>query len=772
MESNSNQATNSIWGRKCGSGVYARLTSNLDELRNPNPVDPPIDMFRRAKTRALQSVGNLQKPDNIHKTLTNYSTTVIVSVLPADFGPKADSGPEIVELCAQQTRHLLYEWWQSLYKQLDPSDIDVESLRAISTKIELDTGLSFSSAIEVHSEIELLIKFLDNDGGDPSREHEIANETATKILRHCVTEFLPDSTSLVLFPDMYRGARSAVRFVHRLLRQLSILRNMPVTKIKSLSRGYIEKIHTNLEQQIPLIDRQRGGYVEAVRLEKLKLFDYVDGEYKRLKKYLDNDWISGLTKDGDGACSRLWELQVASFLDLRGVGFSLVNYRAGRKSMKGPDFLIQLDSGLKVWIEATTPKIGRDLQKFIRGKTNKGMFNPPIHEVALRVTTAIEPKIKKINEYRNEGIISSGDLALIALGMGSIDFGTVGDFTRIFYDGVLGRSIKKASGELVRLDHLIPGRNGVDGFLVGDFDFFNRLLHDAFSKGTNDYYAFVLYQNESGKPLSSNLIEAVGIDHFFDPTPGKINYINRKDLDDESISTLRNLVSGAYRAESLAFRVFASAGAVCFNQNPKRGFRCKIGADKSEFVGGSDSQDSIYHKVISDEVIKSESREIVGQLVDKKVVVSSVGDWLQKIYSSSEKAWFCFRVLGHSLDSREGFLPDFVGVDCDPGLYAVSAEYLGCLGVAGSEEMPISVDVVLSAESGLNSDLEVPESQADTTPNAKGQRSTLAPRVDITFEYGMDFRPNPERLVYYLPASKAPNLTPEVLKGVELLGRR
>lgn len=153
-----------------------------------------------------------------------------------------------------------------------------------------------------------------------------------------------------------------------------------------------------------------------------------DHEFKRsMRDALEDAWqrCGHLCPEGDEFVKRFqleflarsWELWLIAVLS--GAGLALE-----RPPARGPDVLIRLRSGARVWIEAVVPTSGGDGtadRVWQRRPEERGPFSGPrCDQVALRYLSAVRDKLSKLEAYRTAGIISDGDACLVALNQGAI----------------------------------------------------------------------------------------------------------------------------------------------------------------------------------------------------------------------------------------------------------------------------------------------------------------------------------------------------------------
>lgn len=177
--------------------------------------------------------------------------------------------------------------------------------------------------------------------------------------------------------------------------------------------------------------------------------------------------------------SRAWEMHLGAAL--RGAGFKL----EARKP--GPDFLTY-DGETKVWIEAAIAEPGNG-PNLVPDAPFTTMLHAPEDKIVLRITNALDNKMKQLKKHIAEGIIGEGDRYVIAL-CTSIPKHLVSSFdaVRAVY-GIGGwqfdrdprtgevvgswlasrREIKKMSGKPVSTDAFLdPAWGRVSGLLLAD----------------------------------------------------------------------------------------------------------------------------------------------------------------------------------------------------------------------------------------------------------------------------------------------------------------
>jgi hypothetical protein len=83
-----------------------------------------------------------------------------------------------------------------------------------------------------------------------------------------------------------------------------------------------------------------------------------------------------------------------------------------------PDFCISIGE-TKIWIEAVSVKPGIGINEVIRPRPGHA-GTLPVSKIVLRVTSAFSDKVKKIQKYIEQNIISPNDAVIIAINTGEI----------------------------------------------------------------------------------------------------------------------------------------------------------------------------------------------------------------------------------------------------------------------------------------------------------------------------------------------------------------
>lgn len=136
----------------------------------------------------------------------------------------------------------------------------------------------------------------------------------------------------------------------------------------------------------------------------IELFRFLDGlEDPHFEQELDRD-----------PHARLWEMMVAKMLKSEGY--------EPRSANRGPDFVVERD-GTRVFIEAICPGPGDE--------GNPNSVRPieygapigqvvPVAQIVLRIRSALEEKKRKYVQYLAQGVVSDGDICIIAVSSSKI----------------------------------------------------------------------------------------------------------------------------------------------------------------------------------------------------------------------------------------------------------------------------------------------------------------------------------------------------------------
>lgn len=130
-------------------------------------------------------------------------------------------------------------------------------------------------------------------------------------------------------------------------------------------------------------------------------------------QFLGSDLADRATEDFQAVW---WELYLAYALD--NAGIPLVTRANRTHPEKGSDLLTE---NPRIWLEAVMPKSGDGpdaLSEPLPGKE----FTVPIDDFVLRLRTAIARKISKFRRYFEDGKISLGDAAIVAVSGGRLPF--------------------------------------------------------------------------------------------------------------------------------------------------------------------------------------------------------------------------------------------------------------------------------------------------------------------------------------------------------------
>lgn len=249
-------------------------------------------------------------------------------------------------------------------------------------------------------------------------------------------------------------------------------------------------------------------------LFKDKLIDFLDSDY--VIKLRDDDFFG-----------RLWELEILEWL-------SLTKLKLMPTNGIGPDFCLENKDGSKIWIEAVLARPDAELaKKFGNGSLDSPAYKIPNEEIALRYSTSLVGKAKKIKD-KYSGFIKPNDHTLIAVS--AFPYSSMWPDMDLFMPAILPiefqvvyfsvdgnqldektprpthslmQEYKKSSGAVVKKEFLYPGDSFpyIDGVIFSEASNLQKLLgrySSAFSEVTNRPHIF---PNYTGKPLPEELTE-------------------------------------------------------------------------------------------------------------------------------------------------------------------------------------------------------------------------------------------------------------------------
>lgn len=140
--------------------------------------------------------------------------------------------------------------------------------------------------------------------------------------------------------------------------------------------------------------------------------------WESYKTYSPHDFLKKI-QIKDSFHQRWWEMYCG--VGLLNMGISLNS----SISEKGPDF--QFQHNKRYFIEAIAPKVGDGENKLQELKL--GVHSLPEDKFLLRITSAIEEKLRKFQNYIDDGIVCRNDCLIIALSSCNLSqYGTLMDY--------------------------------------------------------------------------------------------------------------------------------------------------------------------------------------------------------------------------------------------------------------------------------------------------------------------------------------------------------
>lgn len=174
-------------------------------------------------------------------------------------------------------------------------------------------------------------------------------------------------------------------------------------------RGLIEVF-----KQYPEFSRT---YVQTA-VHSIKTREWYEGNWSKVQKYLDNNFLDRFKLEAEHH-ARAWEFHLAAVLFEKGLLLQEKTWKYG------PDFCINLSDGKKLWIEAIACDLGTvdPVEPYPDMKPGAiYSFGGNIEDIhrprALRITSAIDTKLKKFRKYLGDSQKSGvqfGDCLLIAV---------------------------------------------------------------------------------------------------------------------------------------------------------------------------------------------------------------------------------------------------------------------------------------------------------------------------------------------------------------------
>ena len=803
----------SIWNQKGQNTQYNHLVDLFNNEGDwPQPsLQQDIDRlccFVGETNQQIDDLAGIEDFESVFKSLIQFvgwnlrPNVAFISAFRTGRGASRETDDPLSVVSS-----LMYGLWVSIHRPLVPSSLDVSVIRTIVEKIEKG-GLSRASADKLASKARSLI-----DWGEAGTvgANQVDSSPVVDLISLCISEVI-ELQPLTAIPGGHFGY--IIDCAYELLRQLSRQRQLRMDVIRGSSRRVVSQINDILTNHFELTTPPLEFEYQQKLQERVRLFNHVDAKYLQHKDSLDSNWLSSLRDTVDNhPRDSLWELQVATFLS-QGRGLRLLSRGEKRSRMSqsriegqpkldpnvGPDFLVSLAGGRKMWIEAVAPAAGVDLED-LRITENGKLIDTPRDKMVLRLTNAIWTKTEKIRKEKESGLISSADLVVLAIDYAGVDYAMLGDFTRLLYDKDWGDVIiknvknnKKGASEAVEINinELVHLNSTLDGFLVGDVDFFMKLGSKS-SKSTNNLYRFVLYQSPVGKPLPGELIKAVGFQRFFDRTSRKNKYLATQDLSRDNVAEFKRSLIETYKERSVIFKLFAPMGTVNFEQKPGPGFlRLPILniEGKDEFVDDHFDPERPTSNLIGQAIAKLETSRILHDLLSRvnRVEYQNIEEWLKKLKGDSGAKWAIFGVWpragkpsmqfqGHPLllwdDSDRANIydpPSYFGDirgqqiakiqyvddgDLPAGWYAVESGDLGLVKIKQSKQgvLGVKVDALSHNPKLLKDILDSPPGWIQDKGDRKAQQQYLQGRVSLIVDHIFRYNPKIGRVAHYCPTA-------------------
>ena len=278
----------------------------------------------------------------------------------------------------------------------------------------------------------------------------------------------------------------------------------------------------------------KDKYYEHYRLSSSQssqdLRNWVDQAYfiDNLAQYLDKDFAKNL-RDTD-FYGRLWELEVVEWLRKTGLALAPTNG-------KGPDFCLQLNDGNKIWVEAVLSRPDQELKDIEQEAlaSNGQLYNTPREQTALRYSTSLVGKAKKIKADYLTKYVSKDDYIIIAVSafapgamrpdMDLFMLSILPIDHQVVYFPLNGKTLDettprpthtlktehaKKSGALVKKEFIYPGSDFpyINGVLFSEASNLQQLLGACSSRFDAETNTPHIFQNYSSRGLPAEFTDA------------------------------------------------------------------------------------------------------------------------------------------------------------------------------------------------------------------------------------------------------------------------
>ena len=141
----------------------------------------------------------------------------------------------------------------------------------------------------------------------------------------------------------------------------------------------------------------------------------IDRLWAAYQPFADRSFPEKFARDPD---AHFWEMWLTVELLRHGKNLSARDQRQRIGGDVGPDICI-LDSGRKIWIEATVPTLGdatnEDQVPPVVPISKGGAQFAPRRQVELRISSALSSKRTKFEQYLRNGIVAAEDLCVVAI---------------------------------------------------------------------------------------------------------------------------------------------------------------------------------------------------------------------------------------------------------------------------------------------------------------------------------------------------------------------
>lgn len=159
--------------------------------------------------------------------------------------------------------------------------------------------------------------------------------------------------------------------------------------------------------------------------------DHIEEMWKIYNKYAPKRFKEKMIFSKECFYQRWWEMYLGTKLLEYGLDIST------NIGDKGPDFKVSIN-GEVYWIEAVAPELGQENSKDKLPEMENGVYSLPREKFLLRISNAIDNKIKKFDRYLKNGLVKKEDKLIIAISTCNLSqYGSLMDFPTLAIDSLV-----------------------------------------------------------------------------------------------------------------------------------------------------------------------------------------------------------------------------------------------------------------------------------------------------------------------------------------------